>query len=407
MNKITYANKVDTRTTTDPEINKVTASTLNEVKTIVNETVDQVALNLNELSNNVVKTNSKSNSGDQSIAGNLLLTRTESNINLNATGKSVEILAKSTETSADPAFRVRQDDIIKVDFGWDDDGTSDAFAWNYSNGGFKIGVNNLLAFKILADLSATFASSVSAGAGIFSGDVNINDSKLQITDATPQIILSVPSGGLDSRIYNDGAGNFIIAHGTNSATPPTALTIAIDLSATFASSVSATDGTFSGIMRSAAIRSNRSDGEIYIQAASSSDFVSIGTEDRNNLLKVNGNGNVNINYGNLDVTDGSVSATKFIEEYTVLEPTGDFTLSNSSHYINYTGSASGDITIPSGLDKQVWEITVSAFNATFVAGTGVTIVVIQNEQTLSNNVAYKHSAKLIHKGLNKYLLIKY
>ena len=62
-------------------------------------------------------------------------------------------------------------------------------------------------------------------------------------------------------------------------------------------------------MRSAAIRSNRSDGEIYIQAASSSDFVSIGTEDRNNLLKVNGNGNVNINYGNLDVTDGSVSAT--------------------------------------------------------------------------------------------------
>ena len=60
MNKITYANKVDTRTTTDPEINKVTASTLNEVKTIVNETVDQVVLNLNELSNNVVKTNSKS-----------------------------------------------------------------------------------------------------------------------------------------------------------------------------------------------------------------------------------------------------------------------------------------------------------------------------------------------------------
>ena len=34
MNKITYANKVDTRTTTDPEINKVTASTLNEIKTM-------------------------------------------------------------------------------------------------------------------------------------------------------------------------------------------------------------------------------------------------------------------------------------------------------------------------------------------------------------------------------------
>tara|TARA_R110000744_G_scaffold99376_1_gene191865 strand:- start:96 stop:2369 length:2274 start_codon:yes stop_codon:yes gene_type:complete len=52
MNKITYANKVDTRTTTDPEINKVTASTLNEVKTIVNETVDEVLSNINDISTN-------------------------------------------------------------------------------------------------------------------------------------------------------------------------------------------------------------------------------------------------------------------------------------------------------------------------------------------------------------------
>ena len=42
MNKITYANKVDTKVLSSPEINKVTASTLNEVKTIVNETVDEV-----------------------------------------------------------------------------------------------------------------------------------------------------------------------------------------------------------------------------------------------------------------------------------------------------------------------------------------------------------------------------
>ena len=63
MNKITYANKVDTRVTADPEINKVTASTLNEVKTIVNETVDQVEINVSEIVQAVKIT------GDQSIAG--------------------------------------------------------------------------------------------------------------------------------------------------------------------------------------------------------------------------------------------------------------------------------------------------------------------------------------------------
>lgn len=49
MNKITYQDKVDTRVSTLPEINKTTASTHNEVKTIVNETIDQVELNVAEL----------------------------------------------------------------------------------------------------------------------------------------------------------------------------------------------------------------------------------------------------------------------------------------------------------------------------------------------------------------------
>ena len=114
-----------------------------------------------------------------------------------------------------------------------------------SAGTLSIVINNTEALRLNSDRSATFASSVSATDGTFSGDVNINDSKLQITNTTPQIILSVPSGGLDSRIYNDGAGNFIIGHGANSATPPTVLTIATDKSATFASSVSAV-GTITG-----------------------------------------------------------------------------------------------------------------------------------------------------------------
>ena len=63
MNKITFTDKVDTQINPDPEINKVTASTLNEIKTIVNETVDQVEVNLSDIGQTVKIT------GDQSIAG--------------------------------------------------------------------------------------------------------------------------------------------------------------------------------------------------------------------------------------------------------------------------------------------------------------------------------------------------
>tara|TARA_R110002049_G_scaffold194954_1_gene364033 strand:+ start:206 stop:820 length:615 start_codon:yes stop_codon:yes gene_type:complete len=69
----------------------------------------------------------------------------------NPSTRVVEIYASSSITSGDPAFRVRQDNITKVDFGYDDDGPSEGFAWNYSNGGFKIGTNNTERFKITAD----------------------------------------------------------------------------------------------------------------------------------------------------------------------------------------------------------------------------------------------------------------
>ena len=63
MNKITFSDKVDTKVVSAPEINKVTASTLNEVKTIVNETVDQVEINNTAIGQTVNIT------GDQSISG--------------------------------------------------------------------------------------------------------------------------------------------------------------------------------------------------------------------------------------------------------------------------------------------------------------------------------------------------
>lgn len=55
MNKITYQNKVDTKVSTLPEINKTTASTHNEVKTIVNQTIDQVELNIPAIALNTAK----------------------------------------------------------------------------------------------------------------------------------------------------------------------------------------------------------------------------------------------------------------------------------------------------------------------------------------------------------------
>ncbi len=78
---------------------------------------------------------------------------------------------------------------------------------------------------------------------IFDGDVDITNHKLQITSSAPEIILSVPTGGLDSRIYNDGSGNFIIGNGTNSATPTTALTIDSSQNTTLAGNLSLTDGS--------------------------------------------------------------------------------------------------------------------------------------------------------------------
>jgi hypothetical protein len=43
--------------------------------------------------------------------------------------------------------------------------------------------------------------------------------RLQVTAASPELLLTVPAGGLDSRIYNDGSGNLIFGTGTNSVTP--------------------------------------------------------------------------------------------------------------------------------------------------------------------------------------------
>ena len=64
-----------------------------------------------------------------------------------------------------------------------------------------------------------------AGTSQFDGDLTVANSTLTITAAAPNLLFTVPSGGLDSRIFNDGSGNFIIGHGTNSNTPTERLRI--------------------------------------------------------------------------------------------------------------------------------------------------------------------------------------
>tara|TARA_A100001035_G_scaffold114401_1_gene89789 strand:- start:889 stop:3327 length:2439 start_codon:yes stop_codon:yes gene_type:complete len=79
-------------------------------------------------------------------------------------------------------------------------------------------------------LTSNGALIVSGGIGvakniICGGNIEVQNSDLIVTSGTPNILMAVPSGGLDSRIYNDGSGNFIIGHGTNSSAPTERLRI--------------------------------------------------------------------------------------------------------------------------------------------------------------------------------------
>ena len=63
---------------------------------------------------------------------------------------------------------------------------------------------------------------------------------------------------------------------------------------TLGGSLTGTNATFSGNLLAETYRSSRTDGDIYIQAATASDFVAIGTQvsGQANLMRVRGNGNV-------------------------------------------------------------------------------------------------------------------
>jgi len=113
------------------------------------------------------------------------------------------------------------------------DGTD--FDVDSSNEYFRINTDGQVQVRTTTQSTVSTNGSlvVSGGVGIAKniicgGTVEVQNNSLIVTSATPTILMAVPSGGLDSRIHNDGSGSFIIGHGTNSSSPPERLKIGSD-----------------------------------------------------------------------------------------------------------------------------------------------------------------------------------
>jgi len=102
---------------------------------------------------------------------------------------------------------------------------------------------------------------------------------------------------------------------------------------------------------------------------------------------------------------GSVTAEKYYEDYEVR--IGPSTLSNDDHYLKMDLAANMNLTIPTGLNKQVWEIIVRGSGCTLVPSSGVSISIVHNGQPNNLVISGQHSAKLIQSSPNQYILIKY
>lgn len=168
-----------------------------------------------------------------------------------------------------------------------EDGSGNALALSVGRSGNGVSVSGNLA----VDTNTLYVDAANnrVGVGISSPAVPLHtvgeslfEGRLQITSATPEILFSVPSGGLDSRIHNDGSGNFIFGTGTNSSTPTERMRI--DSSGT----VKLDTG---GILQFAANTSTPSYGvAIHRPAADSLAFVTASSE----AMRIDSSGNVGI-----------------------------------------------------------------------------------------------------------------
>ena len=113
---------------------------------------------------------------------------------------------------------------------------SDARFWSRGADASTVGGFKFIGLENDGGNQSTQLEINSSGNATFSGDV-ITEGKYQISNTTPELLFAVPSGGLDSRIHNDGSGNLIFGTGTNSATPTERLRIDSSGDATFAGDV--------------------------------------------------------------------------------------------------------------------------------------------------------------------------
>lgn len=109
--------------------------------------------------------------------------------------------------------------------------------------------------------------------------------------------------------------------------------------------------------------------------------------------------------------DGNIDELLKFGNYNYSSFFGSITLLNTHRYLESLGGmAASYLTIPAGLRVQEYEVICSHSGSFSIsAGSGVTITVVNNanSSSLGATISEGHSAKLIHKGSDNYLLIKY
>jgi len=94
-----------------------------------------------------------------------------------------------------------------------------AYYYNRDSGDLYLGTNNSAGQLTIKPSGNVGIGTTSPAAKLDVIGDSLFQGRVQIGAATPELLFSVPGGGLDSRIHNDGSGNFIFGTGSNSATP--------------------------------------------------------------------------------------------------------------------------------------------------------------------------------------------